>query len=86
MKKSVLLISLFASVFSTESFAKEKAPVRLDTVTVVATRTERDTLEVPQMVSVVDASDPSRATVSKISDLIDGTPGVEFGGGPLRFR
>jgi hemoglobin/transferrin/lactoferrin receptor protein len=84
MKKSVLLISLFASVFSTESFAKEKAPVRLDTVTVVATRTERDTLEVPQMVSVVDASDPSRATVSKISDLIDGTPGVEFGGGPLR--
>ncbi len=84
MKKLVLLTTIFASSLSPASFAASSKPVKLDTVTVVATRTERDTLEVPGMVTVIDASKAGRSGSSKVSDLLSGTPGVEFVGGPLR--
>ncbi len=95
MKKPLLTIAFLTSVFSTFAISnnavaetkkeiKKENAVRLDTVTVVATRTERDVLDVPAMVSVVDASEIGRNTSTKVSDLLAGTAGVEFVGGPLR--
>lgn len=66
------------------SVQSSQKPVRLDTVTVVATRSERDIQDVSNMVSVVDATASSNKTAAKVSDLFKGVSGVEFGGGPVR--
>jgi hemoglobin/transferrin/lactoferrin receptor protein len=85
MKKFVLLTTIFAVVTSINSYAAPvKKTISLDTVTVVATRSERDVHEVPGMVSVVDTSKPINSGKSKISDLLSGVSGVEFVGGPVR--
>ncbi len=84
MKKFILLTTIFASSISIDSHAAATKTVKLDTVTVVATRTERDVMEVPGMVTVIDTAAPGKRSASKISDLLSGTPGVEFVGGPLR--
>ena len=85
MKKFILLTTIFASAISIDSYAAPaKKTISLDTVTVVATRTERDTLDVPNMVSVVNSNAPSKRTATRTADLFRDTAGVEFGGGPVR--
>lgn len=88
MKKNLLLLSLLITSVSTSSFAEGKKEnintVKLKTVTVVATRSQQDIMDVPNMVSVVDGNSEANVTSSKISDLFKDVAGVEYGGGPVR--
>ncbi len=69
---------------NTKEVAKTDDTKRLDTVTVVATRSERDVQDVPQMVNVIDANAPSKATSTNLADLFKDTAAVVYGGGPVR--
>lgn len=57
----------------------------LDKVTVSATRTERDTDEVPATVSVIDDEEIERQLAFDIKDLIRYEPGVSVSTSPARF-
>lgn len=56
----------------------------LEEVTVVATRTEKQVFEVPQMVTVLDREHITARIPSTIGDIFRGVPGVSFGNGPRR--
>lgn len=58
----------------------QESVTRLDTVTVVATKSEQPTFNVPGMVNTIDAEDPSLAGATTLSDLFLNTPSVQFSG------
>lgn len=70
---------LSGMVVATDASAQESV-TRLDTVTVVATKTEQPTFDIPGMVETIDASDPSLAGAATLSDLFLNTPSVQFSG------
>jgi hemoglobin/transferrin/lactoferrin receptor protein len=77
--------ALLSSTVLSSAYAEEQKTVSsLDTVTVVATKTARSTFDVPGMVTVVDADDPSVAGASNIKELLQDMPGVEFNGSARR--
>lgn len=51
-----------------------------DEVTVYATKSERNTFDIPGMVSVIDGNDPALVNSSTVNDLIRSTPGLESSG------
>lgn len=53
-------------------------------VTVVATKTEQNVQDVPQMVTVIDAEQAGLNGVSTVSELLRNEPAVNFAGGPVR--
>lgn len=66
----------------------EEAPTQLasaETVTVTATRNPTSTLEYPGMVDVLGLDEIEAAIPSKISDLVENMPNVQFVGGPRRL-
>ena len=56
----------------------------LEEITVVATRTPQENFRVPQMVTVIDTETIEDRLASSISEIFQGVPGVNFGGGPRR--
>ena len=56
----------------------------IDVVTVYATKSERNTFDIPGMVSVIDAKDPALIGSSTIAELIDTTIGLESSGSARR--
>ena len=56
----------------------------IDEVTVYATKSERNTFDIPGMVSVIDAKDPALIGSSTIAELIDTTIGLESSGSARR--
>ena len=56
----------------------------IDVVTVYATKSERNTFDIPGMVSVIDARDPALIGSSTIAELIDTTIGLESSGSARR--
>ena len=63
----------------------DDADERLETVTVVGTRTERDAAEVAATISVIDAERIERELARNIADLVRFEPGVSVGGTGSRF-
>jgi len=59
--------------------------VRLDTLTVVATRTERELFTTPAAVSRLDASDIDEVQPYGYNDLFETLPGIVVQGGPRRI-
>ncbi|WP_345931006.1 TonB-dependent hemoglobin/transferrin/lactoferrin family receptor [Tistrella arctica] len=64
--------------------AAGRAPVQLDPVTVLGTRTEKTVSEVPASVTVVGAEEIRQRQPDDLGDLLDDIPGVEMSGGPRR--
>ncbi len=60
----------------------EEAPDRLDTIVVVATRTQEPLADVAAPVAVVDAADLAARQSLDFKDALERVPGVEFFGGP----
>ena len=58
---------------------------RLETMTVVGTRTERDVSEVAATITVIDADRIERELARNIADLVRFEPGVSVGGTGSRF-
>jgi len=81
-------VALLSTVFSSAIFASNSVQAsneyNLNTVTVVATKTEQNVKDIPAQVNVIDADDAEHGTVSRLSDLLRNVPGVEFSGGPRR--
>lgn len=73
MKHSKIALALAAVLMANISYASE---VRTDGIEVTATRVQRDLLEVPVSVSVVDEKEISKKAVSTIGDLLEDVPGV----------
>lgn len=92
LKKSVCGVWLgLVVVLSGLAYAADEAPLIpvaatiLDQVTVSATRTERDTDEVPATVSVIQDEEIERQLAFDIKDLIRYEPGVSVSTSPARF-
>ncbi len=86
-KKTILLASAFslmANVNYAHAVEPKPATSKLDTITVVATKTKRSIKEVPQQVSVISTDEPGISTSSKISEVLRNVPGLNFNGGPVR--
>lgn len=82
------LVSASALTFATlatnnAAFANDST-VKLNDITVYATKTEQEVAKVPQMVAVVDAQEADARTSSKVSDILESVTGLEFIGGPAR--
>lgn len=78
-----ILTSCF--MVSAPARAADKNVTRLDTVTVVATKTAQPAHDVPAMASIIDAQgDASLAQPQSLSDLFANTPAVQFGGSGRR--
>jgi hemoglobin/transferrin/lactoferrin receptor protein len=74
-----------ASASSLHATENQSAKVyNLNTVTVVATRTEQNIQDVPGQVSVIEADAPVVSGSSKVSDVLKTIPGLEFSGSPRR--
>ncbi|MDX1949774.1 MAG: TonB-dependent hemoglobin/transferrin/lactoferrin family receptor [Rickettsiales bacterium] len=84
----IFLLSASIFIASSASDALARTPkdkgFSLDTVTVVATKNKRDIKEVPNMVSVVDATQEGLNLSTNISDLTRNVTGLNFVGGPVR--
>lgn len=67
------------------SDSNDATPVSsLSTVTVMATKSPTNSFDIPGMVTVINADDPSNGAVSNIKNLLNDVPGVEFGGSARR--
>ncbi len=64
------------------SIVRTAAPTRLDTVTVVATRTENKAFDVPASVSVVTRDQIDDKQAKDIATIVRDLPGVTMGGTP----
>ncbi|OAB60986.1 hypothetical protein AY599_17965 [Leptolyngbya valderiana BDU 20041] len=64
--------------------ATAEAPIRLDPVSVTATRNEIDPFVYPGMVTVIDRESIRRLQPSTPDDVLKLVPNVEFAGGPRR--
>ncbi|AWK85393.1 TonB-dependent hemoglobin/transferrin/lactoferrin family receptor [Azospirillum thermophilum] len=79
--------ALFAGSLSAPAGAAEVAAageMRLDTISVTATRSEKSTFETPQTVTVIDEQELDRHTVTRPSDLTRYEPGVDVTNQPAR--
>lgn len=56
--------------------------MRLDAISVDASRTERLAIDRPESVTVLDLNDIEQAIPASVSDLLEDIPGVEMDGGP----
>jgi len=83
-KKLLSTLSLCSICFSTAAFAQENNDyfiTKLDTVTVVATKSAQSTFTVPGMVDVIDmVGDASTAGATTMSDVFINTPSVQMTG------
>lgn len=91
-----LPLLIFMMMFSTPAHAQSEQGVgqniseelantkTLDAVTVVATRTEQSSFDVPAMTSVISFDDPSVKGASSVQDIFKNTPAVQFGGSARR--
>lgn len=70
----------------TQPSAAQSPTTRLETVTVTATKTGRDTFETPGHVSVLTHENIEQQQPQDVADLISDLPGIEIGGGPRRIR
>lgn len=64
--------------------AAGRAPIELDPVTVLGTRTEKTASEVPASIGVVGQEEIKIRQADDLGDLVDDMPGVEMSGGPRR--
>jgi len=71
---------LTMSGFPAVQVQAQESVTRLDTVTVVATKTAQPTFNVPGMVDTIDADDAGLDSATTISDLFMNTPAVQFVG------
>lgn len=77
--KLFLLGTAFSGNLITNAYAEEQVS-RLDTVTVIATKTEQSTFDVPGMVNTIDTQSAGLQNASTLSDLFLNTPSVQFQG------
>jgi hemoglobin/transferrin/lactoferrin receptor protein len=85
---SILFVSLSALpawAEEGEDRAKEEEKTRLDTITVVGTRTERAISDVAATVSVITEEDIAEQVARDIADLVRFEPGVTVAGTGSRF-
>lgn len=78
-------LMLAGTVLTTSNFiafyaSAQESLTRLDTVTVVATKTEQPTFNVPGMVNTIDTSAASIDGATTLSDIFINTPAVQFSG------
>lgn len=78
-RKLLLAGTVFSVALAANAQAQDKV-TRLDTVTVVATKTAQPTFDIPGMVDTIDANDPSLSGARTLSDLFLNTPSVQFSG------
>lgn len=80
--KKLLLVGtiLTTSVFLAPQSEAQDSVTRLDTVTVVATKTAQPTFNVPGMVNTINAESASLDSATTVSDLFVNTPTVQFEG------
>ena len=92
--RNQLLLAAAAIAFSAVPIAADardddeadgKADDRLETVTVVGTRTARDAANVAATISVIDSARIERELTRNIADLVRFEPGVSVGGTGSRF-
>ncbi|MDG6778728.1 TonB-dependent receptor [Thiomicrorhabdus sp. zzn3] len=74
-RSAAILVALF--IQSGSSFAEESNTSTLDSISITATKLERESKSVPQSVSVVDEADIERENPININDVIDAIPGVQ---------
>lgn len=82
---SLALSSAYAQQDSATSEEAAESPDRLDTVTVVGTRTERSLKELSATISVITSEDLEREVSRDIADLVRYEPGVSVSGTGSRF-
>lgn len=94
MLRHMLVLTIICLIFSLSSRAQEPGAENssntvpgseLDTITVIATRTERALSEVAATVSITTAEDMERELTRDIADLVRFEPGVSVGGTGSRF-
>ncbi len=69
---------LYSAVTPSIVFANEEEEITSGTVTVTATRSTKDLLEVPMAISVIDAEEIEKKAALSLSDLLQEIPGVEL--------
>lgn len=82
--KTVLLGTVFSSgiVYGNSAKAADEKHISLNTVTVVATRSEADIHDVPAQVDVIETEQPGNSVITDVQDLFRDTPSVQLTGGP----
>ncbi len=80
-----MVVSTTSAAYAAETgITNTQQITAMDTVSVVATKTANNTLDLPAMVTVVDAEDPAVVGSSRIKDALRDVPGVEFTGSARR--
>ena len=83
-RTQILFTAIILSLLLVTPANSQNKSSDIDEVTVYATKSERNTFDIPGMVSVIDAKDPALIGSSTIAELIDTTIGLESSGSARR--
>jgi hemoglobin/transferrin/lactoferrin receptor protein len=81
----LVLLALAAPTGAQEMQVADAADMQVSEITVIATRTPKETVEAPATVSVIGAEKVKDRLVTDIKDLIRHEPGVSVRSSPARF-
>lgn len=76
MTKTGMTVAVALGALLVHGAPRAEEPVRLDEVSVTATRVERPTRTVPQSIAVIGKAEIEGQKMMNIEDALDGTPGV----------